>query len=249
MKSLVKDAVGLWMSAWNFLITDDLISFYTFFTVIFAECAFLFANYPLKQAIPLSLILCLHIVNVIICSYKKSYNEGTRLEKTTIVVYGGVYIALLLIGCIFSILLSVVLTIIPVVVTFLWVRIRNCQDTLGLNNIIDKIFGNKIFWCFSQIVVIGLPFAVFVYFVATIKGLPIVFKILIPVIYFILMPFLSFLEDENAYDIFEIAFDVEWSKESKEIEAEYEATYERLKKKSENYVDVEFEEVEDDCDD
>ena len=221
MKNAVKSVAEMWVSIFfNYLIEDDLISYYTFFTLIFAECAYLFASKPLKLAIPFTILLCLHMVNVIYCGYQKFMFEGTKKEPVIIIVYIAIFVVLVLIGFIFSIPLSLVLIAIPLVITYLWVKIRSFQDTRGWDNkLIDRLFENRVFYWVSQIIVIGLPFATLIVCFAAIPKVPLALKIIVPIIYLLIIPFFSWLEDTIvAENIFEIAFHKEYNgKESEEI--------------------------------
>ena len=53
MKKLIEN----WNNGLHYLITDDLISFYTFFTIILAECSYLLSFHEFADAIPITIIL------------------------------------------------------------------------------------------------------------------------------------------------------------------------------------------------
>lgn len=218
MKKLIEN----WNNGLNYLITDDLISFYTFFTIILAECSYLLSFHEFADAIPITIILLGYMLNVIVFARLKGNAEGTKLELVFSILYVTVFVTLFVIGCFFNLAISIITTAILFGVTALWIVIRNHQDTFyylpeGLPKItylINNLFGNKIFWILSQIVIIGGPFIVFVIFCTKIPFLPIVLKVIIPLLYLSLSPLIANYEDDSAaLNVFELAYDITWSKE------------------------------------
>lgn len=218
MKKLIEN----WNNGLNYLITDDLISFYTFFTIILAECSYLLSFHEFADAIPITIILLGYMLNVIVFARLKGNAEGTKLELVFSILYVTVFVTLFVIGCFFNLAISIITTAILFGVTALWIVIRNNQDTFyylpdGLPKItylINNLFGNKIFWILSQIVIIGGPFIVFVIFCTKIPFLPIVLKVIIPLLYLSLSPLIANYEDDSAaLNVFELAYDITWSKE------------------------------------
>lgn len=218
MKKLIEN----WNNGLHYLITDDLISFYTFFTIILAECSYLLSFHEFADAIPITIILLGYMLNVIVFARLKGNAEGTKLELVFSILYVTVFVTLFVIGCFFNLAISITTTAILFGVTALWIVIRNNQDTFyylpdGLPKItylINNLFGNKIFWILSQIVIIGGPFIVFVIFCTKIPFLPIVLKVIIPLLYLSLSPLIANYEDDSAaLNVFELAYDITWSKE------------------------------------
>ena len=218
MKNLIEN----WNNGLHYLITDDLISFYTFFFFFLAECSYLLGFYEFADAIPITIILLGYMLNVIVFARLKGNAEGTKLELVFSILYVTVFVTLFVIGCFFNLAISITTTAILFGVTALWIVIRNNQDTFyylpdGLPKItylINNLFGNKIFWILSQIVIIGGPFIVFVIFCTKIPFLPIVLKVIIPLLYLSLSPLIANYEDDSAaLNVFELAYDITWSKE------------------------------------
>ena len=222
MKNLIENWLENWEDGLSCLITDDCISFYTFFTVILAECSYLLAFHEFAIAIPITVILLGYMLNVIVFARLKGNAESTKLERIFSILYVTVFVTLFVIGCFFNWVINIITTAILIGVTALWIVIREHQDSFyylpeGLPKIaylINKLFGNMIFWILSQIIVIGVPFVVFVIFCAKISFLPIALKVIIPLLYLIISPFIAYFEDDSATsNIFELAYDVIWSKE------------------------------------
>jgi len=214
-----------WRNGLSYLIFDDHISFYTFFTVILAECAYLWAFHEIAVAIPITAMLFGYIINLVVFARLKGNNEGTRKEKVFSILYVIGFITLFVIGCFFNWVISIITTVILLVTTVLWIVIRMHQDTFyyltksshKIAYLINKLFGDKIFWILSQIIIIGAPFVVFVIFCANISFLPIALKVIIPLLYLILSPFIAYFEDDSAAcNIFELAYEITWSKEYEE---------------------------------
>ena len=229
MKKLIanwlEEACEMWGDGLSFLITDDLISFYTFFTVIFAECAYLWAFYEEAVAIQFTVILLGYVLNVIVGAVLKSWHEGERKEVYCAILYVLIFAVLFAIGCFFNVLLSITMTAIPFVITLIWINVRVFQDTIfvGYNSkivtLLSNLFANKAFWLFSQIVVLGGPFIAFAVCLAQIPTLATIWKIVIPIVYAICIPFIAYFEDDMATcNIFELVYDISWSKEQEEHE-------------------------------
>ena len=181
--------------------------------------------YEFADAIPIIIILLGYMLNVIVFAWLKGNAEGTKLELVFSILYVTVFVTLFVIGCFFNLSISITTTAILLGVTALWIVIRNHQDTFyylpeGLPKItylINNLFGNKIFWILSQIVIIGGPFIVFVIFCTKIPFLPIVLKVIIPLLYLSLSPLIANYEDDSAaLNVFELAYAITWSKEYEE---------------------------------
>lgn len=216
----MKNLIGNWLNGLSYLINDDLISFYTFFTVIFAECSYLWAFHESTVAIPSTVILLGYMLNVIIFAYLKGFTEGTKLEKVFSILYVSVFVTLFVIGCFFNWAISTITTVILLGFTALGIILRDNQGTfIYLPKVKPKIaclisFVNKFLYVASQIIIIGGPFVVFWIFFVKISFLPIALKVIIPLLYLIFSPLIAFFEDNSATcNIFELAYDITWSKE------------------------------------
>lgn len=214
----MKDLFESWMDGLGCLIDDDLISFYTFFTLVLTEISYLFAFQPLEVAKPLSLIFFGYMLNVIICAVVKGNFEGTKLELICSIMYVITFVVLFIIGCIINLKITLICTIILFTITALWIAIRDHQDSVyaykgqttreKLALKINSLFRNKVFWVISQIIVIGAPFIAFIVMFANISAIPTVLKIIIPIVYVILAPVIAFFEDASACcTIFELAYE------------------------------------------
>ena len=214
----MKDLFESWMDGVGILIEDDLISYYTFFTVILAEISYFLAFQPLSEAIPLAIIFFGYMLNVIVCSIVKGNFEGTKIEKICSIVYVLIFVVLFVIGCIINWKMTLVCTIILFAITALWIAIRDHQDSVyayqGITTkdrialAINSLFRNKIFWVVSQIIVIGAPFIAFIVMFANISFVPIALKIIIPALYLVIAPYIAYFEDASACcTIFELAYE------------------------------------------
>lgn len=211
----MSDIFDNWLDGLSILITDDMISFYTFFTVIFAEISYLWAFMQVKNIIPITIILFGYVLNVVIAAALRGYCFlSATLEKICQIVYVLVFIILFVVGCFFNWIAMLITTVILFSITALWIGIREHQDSVyvgyeaSLVNFINTLFRNKVFWLLSQIIVIGGPFIAFTIFCANIPNLPIFLKILFPLIHLILSPLIAYFEDDSATcTIFELAFE------------------------------------------
>ncbi len=193
----MKNLINHWKEGLCYLFSDDLTSFYTFFTIIFAECVYLRIFYTTPIIIPFTIILIGYVVNVIVCALFKGGWEGTRIEVVFTIIYSIVFVILFIIGCFINVKLSIIMTIIPLIVTAILIGIRESRCTL-----------------LAQFIVVGGPFIAFTISIFMLPTLPIVLKIIIPILYALCVPFISYIEDETAaLNIFELAFDITWSRD------------------------------------
>ena len=176
----MKNLVNNWKAGLVYLFTDDLISFYAFFTIIFSECAYL--RFFTTQKMELFTIILIGYIG---------YWEGTWLEVVFTILYSIVFVILFIIGCCINVKISIILTIIPLIITAILIKIREYSCSI-----------------LAQFIVVGGPIIVFISI--TMKPpLPIVLKIIILILYLICVPFISYIEDRTAAcNIFELAFDI-----------------------------------------
>lgn len=220
MKKIFESWLGV---TFNYLISDDLISFYAFFTTIFAECAYLWAFQPKQIACVFTVLLLLNIVNVLVFAGLKGWYEGCKQEVAVARWYVVCFVIIFIIGCFINFWLNLILVAIAFCVTFLWINIRGYQDTCyvgfdGIVGALGNLFNNKVFWTISQIIVLGAPYVVFTWMLALIPGFPIFLKVIIPILYFIFAPFIALIEDEMvAQNIFEIAYDIWYDEKNENI--------------------------------
>lgn len=226
----MKKLFGKWFTGVNYILYDNMISFYVFFTAALTQCAVLWAFYPKTIAIQFTIILVGYILNVLLFGRLKRFHEGTRSEVASSIIYVIVFLALFIIGCFFNWLISIATTSILLAITALWIGIRKQQNFIYAGEdfpkilyVINSIFGNKIFWVLSQIVVILGPIIAFSICFAMIPVLSIEVKILVVAAYCIVIPFIAYIEDIlYACNVFEIAFDITWRRKYEDLITGYE---------------------------
>ena len=204
------------------LLSDDLISYFAYFTTILVQVAFLWA-FKVSNALFFTILLILSIVNVFIGAFWKSYVEGSKAEIIQSVAFSGAIVVLFIVGCKASFVTSLLLFAIPLIVTRLWITIREFQNTefLGYNPNsmtmkISKLFHNKIIYILSYVITMLIPICLLVVFTAM-TGLPTYLKILLPLLYIFISPYIGLMEDEIATcSIFELMVP-----EGYQIEQEY----------------------------
>lgn len=191
----MKKIVGFWKNGIDELINDETISFYTYFTIIFAECAFLWSQFSLSIAVPFTIIFFAHVINVIVFAWFKGFKGNQRTDVICSILYVSIFFMLFIIGCIFNILISIIVTIFPIIITFIGINSSEVQDAVS-----DILL---------SIIVIGGPYIIFVISLWMIPEFSIILKGLISILYLICIPFICLLEDEtSASNIFELADDI-----------------------------------------
>ena len=210
----MKTMLNTWRCGLSYLIFDDLISFYTFFTVIFAECAYLFAFCNLNTAIKFGAILISYVAIALLTAWIKGWFEGYHVYKYVPAIYLLSFVTIFLMGWFIEPVLCFILTIIPLIITAIWIVIRSFQDTIYIGDdkfriSINNIFSKKSIWILSQIFVIGTPFIAFTIFFACITYIPIALKIIIPIVYLVIAPYIAYAEDTlAACNIFELFWEM-----------------------------------------
>lgn len=201
---MFKNYFNTWKEGFSYLLSDDLISFYSFFTIIFAECIYLkvFCSNS-SVAIPLIIVLLSYIVNIIVSSWLIGNYEFTDKVKKYSIIYLIVFVLLFIIGCFINIKLNVIITIIPLAFTKLATIIRDFQDTEYIV-LPDLITINLLI--ISEIIVVVIPFFTLILSIVNIPMLPIWLKVTLILLYFVFMPFISYLEDvlasKNIFELF-----------------------------------------------
>ncbi len=195
MKGLIKKY------AWavDLLIKDETNTFYSFFTVIIAECIYLW-NRHYSSAKYFTIISIAYILNVIICALLEVRYEGEKQGAIASSIYGIVFIALIIIGCFINIPISIALVAIPIVFTLL----ISARGWL-LQEIADSHIGLGIF---LNCLIVYLPCILFAFSVLKYMEMDLIWKITIIMLYVLVAPLICYFEDETAaLTIFELATD------------------------------------------
>ena len=195
----MKKIYETWRCGWEYLFSDELSTYYTFFTVLLAECALLWCHEEKIVAFLFTLILIGCIFNVIICAALKGVKEKLWVS----ILYISVFVILFVLGCIIDPIISIIMIVGPFIVTFFSILILeelySCPSSgTGIESII-------------MLVIHAAPYIAFVIFLAQISVLPILFKVIIPIVYFICIPFIPIYEDiAVTNNIFELAYENDW---------------------------------------
>lgn len=212
--------LGSWLSGVSYLFYDDTISFYTFFNIILAECAYLWGFQSTKTATIFTLILIGYIFTVLIFSWLKGNYEGTFIERVCALIYVIVLATIFAIGCLINSWMCIILTAIPMAITFLFIQIKALQKTAFMGKskktirFLSNLFSNKLFNLISTVFITFTPLLSFSVFLAFLPNLTTTLKIVIMIIWGVCSPFFALIEDEfGACNIFEIAYDITWNLE------------------------------------
>lgn len=197
----MKKIISTWILGWHYLFSDEgLNSFYTFFTVIFAECAYVWAFCESHEALLLTIVFMGYIITVIETAWLKGKYEGTKLEVCFAFYYVVVFILWFVVGCIINYKIMLIMSVIALGATGICIFLGT--------------YAIYVLPIISLIIRIGGPFIAFTVCLSKVAVLPTVFKVIIPVAYLLCIPFIAVYEDESsALNIFELAYKISWSKE------------------------------------
>jgi len=212
----MKKIAEAWITGWGYLLGDELISFNAYFTIIFAEVAYLFTYQP-HLALPFTTLFAFCIANVCICSYVKGFWEGTKIELITSRIYVINFVLIFILGCLFHFKGNIILMFLPFLVTGVCVFFRENDPFWGIGyhfaqkkNPLSKLLCIlcKIASPILQLLVVFGPSLIFAFLLFK-TTLPLHLIITILTLLFISMPFFAQMEDDfSACTIFEIAYDV-----------------------------------------
>lgn len=175
---------------------DDIVSFYVFITLAFASCARFFSVYEHAISIPLTIVMVGYVANIMLFSWLKGNAEGTRLEKVFGICYIVVFAILFIIGSIINFRAHITIMTIVLATTFTAVAVR------------EYIIAQ-----FLQALMLFLPFLALVFAIAY-TSLPIILKLIIPLVYTMCAPFIAYYEDTAAaQNIFKLAYEYTWDHE------------------------------------
>lgn len=219
----MRDVFDNWIEGLEPLIIGDSISFYTYFTTIFAEISFLWAFFP-NIAIPFTILLPLCIVNVCVCygisqtvevigpRTREKYNKKMKLLSK---IYLILFCLIFIVGCFFNIIVSILTMIIPFAISELWAIIRKYRLYYDLElpksgfryKIYKLLHDNKFVNILSLTILLIIPIGLFITFLA-LTPLSVFIKVIIVLVYLLLIPFISLMEDEwtECTGIFEAFF-------------------------------------------
>lgn len=199
----MKKIIDAWRLGIEGLLFDDLISYYVFFTIAFTQCCYLFAFKEYDVAYKLTLVLIGYVVLILGIAYFKYANY--KLDRAVPILGIIAFIALFYVGCTISCKTFVFMTLTLLLSTFTSIVLREAQDS-GIY--CKRQIYNKIFEGFLLFTTVGLPFILFTVFLCMIPSVPIAYKIIIPIVYLALAPFISYIEDSWACNnIFELFFE------------------------------------------
>ena len=209
-----------WFEGWTYLFNDDLVSYYSFFTAIFAEIAFLW-GFGVEGAMLYTILLLGCIANVLFVAFMKGcwFCETKERQQLLSRLYCAIYLFLIITGCLNSIKLTFALFVIPVAWTGFSIWLRGYQNSVfgpGFSKkehvmyVISKIIQIPIILFFSGVLLLLAPVGLVTYFVAHIE-MALIWKIVLPVMVVIFAPFWAYIEDSWAtQNIFELAYEIDW---------------------------------------
>lgn len=191
MKKILKK----YFDGWHLLMFDKHSSFYTRITAILTITVALWV-YKVEDALAFSILLILAIANIIACGWWKGEIEGSKKEVVQIKVYLINFVILLIIGCI----VNSSLTAYIVASLFGVGIIYNVGHSI--REVLSDIF---LFMILSIVLNIILPLGGLIYFISQ-TTIAIYFKVAISVMYILITPLFSYLQDKLcACSVYEIA--------------------------------------------
>ena len=205
-----------WFDGASYLVGDDLISYHSFFTTIFAELAFLWA-FGIEGAVTYTWLLVGAVVNVLVIAALKGSILCNRDVGSIILsaIYVAIFMGLIICACIMDVLTGILLFAIPLVWTAFTVWIRGYQDSVfagGFPKWVYKIANfihHPAVMIISQILVLLAPVIAFAWFGACAE-MALWLKILLPVVVAMLGPVWAYIEDSWAtQSIFELAYEMQ----------------------------------------
>lgn len=205
-----------WFDGASYLMSDDLISYHSFFTTIFAEIAFLWA-FGIEGAATYTWLLAGAIVNVLIIAALKGSIICNRDVGSIILsaIYVAVFMGLIICACIMDVLIGILLFAIPLVWTGFTVWIRGYQNSVFAGGFPKRVYKVANFihqpavMITSQMLVLLAPVIALAWFGACTE-MALWLKVLMPILAAMLGPVWAYIEDSWAtQSIFELAYEMQ----------------------------------------
>lgn len=205
-----------WFEGWANLLSDDLVSYYSYFMAIFAEIALLW-GFSVENALIYTTLLIGCIVNVFITAFLKGcwLAETEKRQRALGIMYAIVFAVLFIIGCAIDLDNAPILFAIPLVWTGFAIWLRGYQNSafgFGFPERVYKISAfiqKPVVLVLSQILLMGLPIVALGYGIAQID-MAVGYKIVITVLSIILAPLWAYVEDSWAtQNIFELVYETD----------------------------------------
>lgn len=204
-----------WFEGWAYLLSDDLVSYYSYFTTIFAEIALLW-GFGVENTLIYTILLIGCIVNVFLTAFLKGCWFATeKWQRVLGRIYAIVFAILFTIGCAIDLNNAPILFAIPLLWTGFGIWLRGYQNSafgFGFPERVYKISAfiqKPIVLICSQILLIGLPIVALGYGIAQID-MAVGYKIAITVLSIILAPLWAYIEDSWAtQNIFELVYETD----------------------------------------
>ena len=205
-----------WFEGWAYLLSDDLVSYYSYFTAIFAEIALLW-GFGVEDVMIYTILLLGCIVNVLFTAWFKGswFCEKEGKQWSIGISYCVIYLILLVTGCVINVKTAFILFVVPLAWTGFVIWLRGYQNSafgFGFPERVYKISAfiqNPVVLVLSQILLMGLPIIALGYGVAQID-MSIGYKIAITVLSIILAPLWAYIEDSWAtQNIFELVYETD----------------------------------------
>lgn len=206
--------------AWE-MIGYDSISFYVFFTTIFAEIAYLFTFQSINIAITGTVILAIYLANIIICGYIQGLYEGNWPDVFVTIAYDLIFIATFVIGCMVNLKLCAIITVIPLIITIIAILMTWTDSIIDLLKRYKKLakWIKKIENIYiiqrtgildvpNSFIAVGVSFIIFAVMFSMVPQISVCTKVTVLILYFIFAPYFAYLEDIYATrNIFEMAYE------------------------------------------
>ena len=205
-----------WFDGIAYLMSDDLVSYHSFFSTILAEIAFLWC-FGIDNALTFTLLLVVAMVNVLLIAFLKGSSIAYKDIGSIILsgTYVAIFMSLVIIGCFTNVRITLWIFTIPFVWTAFTMWIRGYQNGLfgpGFPKwvyTISKIIQTPIVLMTTQMLVLFAPIAVGAYFAANIN-MALWLKIILPVVAALMSPVWAYIEDSWAtQNIFELAYEMQ----------------------------------------
>lgn len=200
-----------WSEGFECLLSDDLVSYYSFFNAIFVEIAFLWGMKV--EGAPLYTILLLAcIANVLIIAAIKGNTTSEVVCTICSPVYCMTYLVILAVGCRYSVETTCVLLVIPFAWTVICTSLRSCLNSVffGYDSKFMKFINfiqTPIIGVAVQLMTLLLPIVLMGVYLARLE-IAFLLNVAIPLIALMVGPFWAYIEDSWAtQNIFELAYE------------------------------------------
>jgi len=193
------------------------ISYYAYLSIVLSEIFYIWRFLP-ENAMVFTILLIANCIVIAVFGILKRLCVLTRRERVVAKVYWIALTIVFVAGCFVNFLQNIVLYFLPVIFAFVWVFLRDVQTMRFATSdskvlvMITWVFSNCLLWPVLMAFVSLTPLAIFVYAINLVFESKLL-AVLIPFAFAVILPFITWFEEDFVNEnVFEIGYEIVFTK-------------------------------------